>query len=51
MKGKLEQFLNIMGIDEMRAKEGEEEPFEMPDLKQVRLKHRSSGEDVELVVH
>jgi AAA15 family ATPase/GTPase len=48
MKGKIEQFLNIMGIDEMRAKEGEEGPFEMPDLKQVKLKHRSSGEDVEL---
>jgi uncharacterized protein len=48
LKGQLEKFLDIFGLDEMRAENGEEEPFEMPDLKQVRLKHRAGDDEVEL---
>ena len=48
LKGKLEKVLDIFGLDEMSAEAGDEGPFEMPDLKQVKLKHRSCDEDIEL---
>lgn len=48
LKGKLEKFIDIFGLDQMREEAGEDGPFEMPDLKQVQLKHRSCDGEIEL---